>query len=72
MAYEDLSENDIRLYEYINMHDFETHKWSTPAAADALGMTEEEVRESMVSLIKNYSEKVYFHYEDGGIRISSE
>jgi len=72
MAYEDLTENDIRLYEYIKLHDFETNKWSTPEAAKALGMTEDEVRESLVNLIKHYKEKVYVHYENGGIRISAK
>ncbi len=72
MAYEDLTENNIRLYEYINKYDFEENPWSTPTAAEALDLTEDEVYESLHDLIKHYSSKVYVHYEDGAIRISSE
>jgi len=72
MAYEDLTETDITLYEYIRKYDFEANLWSTPDAAKALGWTEEEVREALINLMTHYKGKVYVHYEDGGFRISSE
>ena len=72
MAYEDLNETDIKLYEYINAHDFMDYPWSTPAAVEALGITEEEVRAALINLMKHYKGKVYVHYEDGAIRIDSE
>jgi hypothetical protein len=72
MSEEDLTERDRKLYEYLKTHDFETNKWSTPAAAAALGMKEEEVYESLSNLAKHIKDKIWIYYEDGGIRIAVE
>jgi predicted transcriptional regulator len=72
MPQEDLSELDIRLYQYIKLNDFETNKWSTPEAAKSLGVDESEVYDSLASLSKHMKDKVWIYYKDGGLRIASE
>jgi predicted transcriptional regulator len=72
MPQEDLSELDMRLYQYIKLNDFETNKWSTPEAAKSLGVDESEVYDSLASLSKHMKDKVWIYYKDGGLRIASE
>jgi len=72
VGFEDLTENDIAVYEYIKENDFETVKWSTPMASRDLGLTEDEIRESLSNLTKHVKDNIYLHYNDGGIRISAE
>lgn len=72
MGIEDLTKKDLKVYEYMKSYDFETYKWSTPDAAEYLGMTEDEVYESMANIAKHIKDKVWIHYKDGGIRISAE
>lgn len=72
MAYDDLTEKDRRVYEYLKIEDFESKPWSTPHAAKALGMDPDEVYESLSSLAKNIRDRVWIHYKDGGLRISAE
>ncbi len=72
MGMEDLTELDKRLYEYIKQNDFESKKWSTPEAAQKLGVPEEEIYKSLANLAKHLKDKVYIYYKDGGIRIAAE
>ena len=72
MGMEDLTELDRRLYEYIKQNDFESKKWSTPDAAQKLGVSEEEIYKSLANLAKHLKDKVYIYYKDGGIRIAAE
>jgi hypothetical protein len=72
MAFEDLTENDKKLYEYIKSGDFVTRKWSTPRAAAALGLTEDEVYESLANLTKHIKDNIWIYYEDGGMRVVAE
>ena len=72
MAWENLTELDRRLYEYIKLNDFETIKWSTPNAAKSLGVEENEVYQSLANLTKHLKDKVWVYYKDGGLRIASE
>ena len=72
MGFEDLTELDRRVYEYIKRYDFETYKWNTPAAARELGATEQEVYQALCNLAKHVKDNIWIHYKDGGIRISAE
>lgn len=72
MAYEDLTEKDKKLYEYIKANDFVSKKWSTPDTARKLEMTEDEVYQSLVNLMKHIKEKIQINYKDGGLRIIAE
>jgi len=72
MAEKDLSDNDRRLYEYIKAGDFTSNKWSTPEAARALGLTEDDVYRSLTNLAKHIKDNIWIYYEDGGIRIVAD
>jgi hypothetical protein len=72
MPQENLSELDMRLYQYIKLNDFETNKWSTPEAAKSLGVEEREIYDSLANLSKHMKDKVWIYYKDGGLRIASE
>lgn len=72
MAFADLTDKDKKVYEYIKANDFVNNKWSTSECAKKLGMTEDEVYQSLVNLIKNIKEKVQINYKDGGLRIIAE
>lgn len=72
MAFEDLTDKDKRVYEYIKANDFVSKKWNTIEASKKLGMTEDEVYQSLVNLIKHIKEKVQINYKDGGLRIVAE
>jgi predicted transcriptional regulator len=72
MAEENLSELDIRLYEYIKLNDFENNKWSTPDAAKSLGVEESAIYESLANLTKHLKDKIWIYYKDGGLRIAAE
>lgn len=72
MAQEDLTELDMRVYQYIKLNDFATNKWSTPEASRSLGVEESEVYQSLANLSKHYKDKVWIYYKDGGLRIQAE
>jgi predicted transcriptional regulator len=72
MAQEDLTELDMRVYQYIKLNDFATNKWSTPEAARSLGVEESEVYQSLANLSKHLKDKVWIYYKDGGLRIQAE
>ena len=72
MSYEDLTEDDKKLYEYIKAGDYHSKKWSTPEAASALGMTEEDVYESLSNLAKHIKDRIWIYYEDSGMRVVAE
>jgi hypothetical protein len=72
MAYEDLTDNDKKLYEYIKAGDFQSKKWSTPDAASRLGMTENQVYESLSNLAKHIKNNIWIYYENQGMRIVAD
>lgn len=72
MSMEDLTDDDLRVFEYMRTYDFETYPWSTPDAAEYLEMSEDEVYESMANIAKHIKEHVWIHYKDGGIRVTAE
>lgn len=72
MAFADLTSKDRKVYEYIKAGDFETKKWSTPTAASALGLTEDEVYEAMSNLTRHIKDNIWIYYKDGGLRVVAE
>ena len=72
MSIDKLTEKERRLYEYIKEGDFQSKKWSTPDAARALGLTEDEVYEGLSALAKQIKNNIWIYYEDGGIRIVAD
>ena len=67
-----LTEDERRLWKYIKKHDFEGQPWSTPAAADSLGMDEDTVYSGLSELSKKMKGDIYIYYKDDAIRIATE
>jgi hypothetical protein len=72
MAYEDLTETDKKLYEYIKMGDYTSKPWSSPTAAKALGVSEDEIYQSLSNLAKHIKDNIQIFYEDGAMRVVAE
>jgi hypothetical protein len=72
MAYEDLTETDRKLYEYIKMGDYVSKPWSSPAAAKTLGVSEDDIYESLHNLAKHIKDSIHIFYEDGAMRVVAE
>ncbi|UCH89783.1 MAG: hypothetical protein JSV49_03815 [Thermoplasmata archaeon] len=72
MGFDNLSEIDKKVYEYIKTGDFQKNKWSTPVAAKKLGLKEDEVYSALVNLAKHIKDNIWIYYEDGGIRVVAE
>lgn len=72
MGFDDLDENDRRVYEYIKARDFQKNKWSTPDASKDLGIPEDEIYQSLSNLAKYIKNNIWIYYEDGGIRVVAE
>ena len=69
---DDLTNLEIRLYEFIKNNDFETVPWSSQNAADRLGCSEDEIYEGLAHLSKFIKDKIWIHYENGALRVSAE
>jgi hypothetical protein len=72
MSFENISEFERRLYEYIKDNDFQSKKWSTMEAARALHASEDDVYNALANLSKEIKDNIWIYYENGGIRIVAE
>jgi len=72
MSFDELSDLELRIFEYIKEHDFEHKKWRSAQAASDLGVSEEEVYQALSNMSKVIRDNIWIHYKDGGIRISVE
>ena len=72
MSFENLSEFEKKVYEYIKANDFQSQKWSTRDAARELHSSEDEVYKALSNLSKEIRDNIWIYYEDGGIRIVAE
>jgi predicted transcriptional regulator len=68
----DLSESDKKVFDYMLGKDFEANPWSTPDAAQALGLDEKTVYEALSNLSKHMKGRFYIYYKDGALRIQAE
>ena len=72
MAWEDLSDFEKRLFEYIRANDFESRKWSTPDTASRFNVSEDEIYKGLANLTKQIKDRIWIYYKDGGVRIVAE
>jgi hypothetical protein len=72
MSFEDLTDFERRVYEYIKENDFQTNKWSTREAARILHASEDEVYKALSNLSKEIRDNIWIYYENGSIRIVAE
>ena len=72
MAFEDLTEFETRLFEWIRQSDFEGVAWKAGRAAKAFKVSVEEINDALAALTSKVPHNIYVHYQDGAIRISAE
>ncbi len=69
---EPLTEEERRVWEYIQKYDFEANPWSTPEAAKVLKMKEDDVYRALAEVNKKVGDDLYIYYKDGAIRLATE
>ena len=72
MAFEDLTEFELRLLKWISASDFVEVPWSTKRAADAFKVEEKEVYEALASLTAKVRDNIPIYYDEGAIRITAD
>ena len=72
MAFEDLTEFELRLLKWISASDFVEVSWSTKRAADAFKGGEKEGYEALASLTAKVRDNIHIYYDDGAIRITAD
>ena len=68
----DLTEFELRLFEWIRQSDFESVAWSTKKAAKSLKCTEDEINEGVASLTKKLPTRIQIYYEEVNVHIAAE
>ncbi|MEW5761187.1 MAG: hypothetical protein AB1779_10535 [Candidatus Thermoplasmatota archaeon] len=68
----ELTEFDIKLYEYIRTKDFEKNFFSAKEVAEKFGVDERKIYESLSKISKKMKDKFLVYYRDGRIRIATE
>jgi hypothetical protein len=68
----DLTEFEIRLFEWIRQSDFESVAWSTKKAARSFKCKEDEIYEGVASLTKKLPNRIQVYYENGNLHIAAE
>ena len=72
MAFEDLTEFELRLLKWISASDFVEIPWSTKRAAEAFKVEEREVYEALASLTAKVRDNIHIYYDEGAIRIPAD
>ena len=72
MAFEDLTEFELRLLKWISASDFVEVPWSTKRAADAFKVEEKEVYEALASLTAKVRDNIHIYSDEGAIRITAD
>ncbi len=68
----ELTDLEMRLFEWIRQSDFENIAWSTPKAAKSFGITQNEIYETIASLTKKVPTKIQVFYKDGNLHIAAD
>ena len=68
----ELTEFELRLFEWIRQSDFETVAWSTKTAAKSFKCNEDDVYEGVASLTKKIPSRIQIYYKEGNIHIAAE
>ncbi len=68
----ELTEFELRLFEWIRQSDFESVAWSTKKAAKSFKCTEDEIYEGVASLTKKVPTRIQIFYENGNLHIAAE
>lgn len=69
---EDLTDFELRLFEWIRQSDFEQVAWSTKSAAKSFKVKEDDIYQAVASLTKKIPNRIQVFYKDGSLRIAAE
>ena len=69
---EDLTDLEARLFEWIRQSDFETVPWSTPKAAKAFKVKQDEIYDALSALTRKVPKRIQISYKDGSLRVAAE
>lgn len=72
MAMKDLTDMEMRVYQYIRDNDFGNHPWVTRDAASDLRISEEALYIALSELTKKIKENVWIYYENGSLRVVAD
>lgn len=72
MAMKDLTEVEMRVYQYVRDNDFGNHPWVTKNAARALGMSEDDLYHTLSELTKKIRDNFWIYYVDGTLRVVAD
>ncbi len=72
MAMKDLTDIELRIYEYVRDHDFGNYPWITKDAARYLKIPEEEVYKALAVLTKKIRDNIWIYYENGELHIVAD
>ena len=68
----ELTEFELRLFEWIRQSDFETVAWSSKKAAKSFKCKEDEIYEGVAALTRKVPTRIQVYYEDGNLHIAAE
>ena len=68
----ELTEFELRLFEWIKQSDFESVGWSTKKAAKAFKCDEDEIYEGVAALTRKVPTRIQVYYEEGKLHIAAE
>ena len=68
----DLTDFELRLFEWIRQSDFETVAWSTKKAAKSFKCKEDEIYQGVASLTEKMPNRIQIYYEEGNLHIAAE
>ena len=68
----DLTDFELRLFEWIRQSDFETVAWSSKKAARSFKCKEGEIYEGVASLTKKLPTRIQIYYKEGNVHIAAE
>ena len=68
----ELTEFELRLFEWIRQSDFETVGWSTKKAAKAFKGDEDDIYEGVAALTRKVPTRIQVYYEEGKLHIAAE
>ena len=68
----ELTEFELRLFEWIRQSDFESVGWSTKKAAKAFKCDEDEIYEGVAALTRKVPARIQVYYEEGKLHIAAE
>ena len=71
MAYEDLTDTEKIVFDYIRGDDFVENPLSTADAAKKLAISEDVIYDALSNIAAKHKNHIHIHYRDGSIRIGA-